>query len=551
MLKLRFESFRAFIEEYSSRISEEGMFLATDAVQEVGTSVEFEISLSDDFRLLHGVGEVVWKVSPKAGSKHPAGMAVRFKDTDEPSRRLIARLVDNHRKAGGSPFVLGETPIEAFQGEGAEASPGAPTAPIAETPTEAADLPALKPLEELETMELDLGQPETAAALSRAFEAPPDAPAPPPAAKPLPPDFAEEVEPGPPPPGPDAGAPPGWPGETAEPGEPDDLLSVPEIPAVGEAPPAPEEPAGLPWATAAEPAGPEPAAPEPAADAESKPPEPTIDSLRPPGLDEAREAAPYEEYSSVRLAGAASARARPAWIRVALIVAAVAVAAFAGAYFFADDLKTALGWGVESEVAAGPGAEPPESTRPRAEPEPAEPAEPESPSTEGAAPAAGTGPEGAPASSGAAAEPGVPPAAGPAPPSPPAQAPAPAPTPSLPADAALAPLTGVDRITWETPPGETVVILWADAPIRPGDYELLRVESPPPREVIKVFGVSRRFAGGEIALGTPEVLRLRTGLHDRPGGQDLHIVADLAGSEVAIASAETAGNRLLIRFTRK
>ncbi len=555
MLKLRFESFRAFIEEYSSRISEEGMFLATKSVQDPGTSVEFEISLSDDFRLLHGVGEVVWKVEPGSGSEHPAGMAVRFKDTDEPSRRLIARLVDNHRKAGGSPFVLGETPIEAFRSAPAGRPPEAPLAPsvaLGDAPTEVAELPPLEPFDELETLELDLSRPEAQALGTAPAAAPAEGPAEPaPAAPETPaPDLGETAAPPQPPVGPDVAAPPGWPPGEAEAGGPEDLLSVPEIPGVAEEPPdtaeaieGPSPPPPQP----PEPSGPEPAVPEPPPPALEAPAAgPTIDPLRPPGLGGPAPVEGYEEISSVEFAGAASASSRPAWIRIALIVAAVAAATFAGAYFFADDLKTALGWGVESEVAGGPGAGPAAPELPKRGSPPAGEAAP----ADGAA-SSGEAEDG-PAPGAEVADPAVaqtPPPVAPAPATP-AERSAPAPVPGETRRAAGA-LTGVDRVTWETAPGETVLILWADGPIRSGEYELHRVESPPPREVIKVFGVSRPFPGREIAVGTPEVERLRIGLHDAPAGQDLHFVADLAAPGVAIASAESAGNTLRVRFARR
>jgi uncharacterized protein (TIGR02266 family) len=106
---LEFESFRDFIQAFSPVVSEEGMFVAAgqlpDGLPGVGEELDFEVRLTDDFRLVHGHGDVAWvrEVDDSAGS---AGVAVRFVDLDEPSRRLLSRLLANYTKDGGRPFDL-------------------------------------------------------------------------------------------------------------------------------------------------------------------------------------------------------------------------------------------------------------------------------------------------------------------------------------------------------------------------------------------------------------------------------------------------------------
>jgi uncharacterized protein (TIGR02266 family) len=112
MVSLEFGSFREFVELYAGRISEQGMYIETAKPGEVGSNVEFEVALSDNFRLLHGTGEVIWSVGVAGILELPPGMAIRFKDTDEPSRRLIARLVDKRRKSGGEVFSLERPAVE-------------------------------------------------------------------------------------------------------------------------------------------------------------------------------------------------------------------------------------------------------------------------------------------------------------------------------------------------------------------------------------------------------------------------------------------------------
>jgi len=108
---LEFTSFRDFIDRYSARISDEGLFIVSERPPSVGESVTFEVRLSDDFRLMKGRGTVVWRVLPGTPA-HESGMAIRFEEIDEPSRRLITRLVNNYRGEGGTVFDL-TTPPEA------------------------------------------------------------------------------------------------------------------------------------------------------------------------------------------------------------------------------------------------------------------------------------------------------------------------------------------------------------------------------------------------------------------------------------------------------
>ena len=112
LVVIEFPSFRDFIDAYSPIISEEGIFIRNADVSEsnafsVGDRVDFEVRLKDDFRLIQGAGEVVWLgESDAAGGA--GGTAIRFHDVDEPSQRLISRLVGNYVRDGGKLFQIDE-----------------------------------------------------------------------------------------------------------------------------------------------------------------------------------------------------------------------------------------------------------------------------------------------------------------------------------------------------------------------------------------------------------------------------------------------------------
>lgn len=124
LLVLEFPSFRDFIDAYSPIISEEGIFIRNEDVSEsnafaVGDRVDFEVRLKDDFRLIQGSGEVVW-LGPSQAAGGATGTAIRFHDVDEPSQRLIARLVGNYSRDGGALFELGEPSAEIVSSVGEE-----------------------------------------------------------------------------------------------------------------------------------------------------------------------------------------------------------------------------------------------------------------------------------------------------------------------------------------------------------------------------------------------------------------------------------------------
>ncbi len=123
----------------------------------------------------------------------------------------------------------------------------------------------------------------------------------------------------------------------------------------------------------------------------------------------------------------------------------------------------------------------------------------------------------------------------------------PAPLPAVREDTGPA-ATGVDRITFEKAAGGTDVILWGNGAIRARSYVRSRIEGNPPRELIRISGIKRPAPAARLAVGTPEVLQVRTGLH---AGDELHVVLDLAGPKVTVTGVEEGENRLRIHLKKQ
>jgi uncharacterized protein (TIGR02266 family) len=98
-VRYRYQSFIDFIETQSMNISRSGMFIASKASVPIGTGIDFEFSLADGFPLLRGRAEVT------RISANPPGVGVRFDELDEPSRKLIDRIVEVNTEEGKRPTV--------------------------------------------------------------------------------------------------------------------------------------------------------------------------------------------------------------------------------------------------------------------------------------------------------------------------------------------------------------------------------------------------------------------------------------------------------------
>lgn len=136
------------------------------------------------------------------------------------------------------------------------------------------------------------------------------------------------------------------------------------------------------------------------------------------------------------------------------------------------------------------------------------------------------------------------------------ETPAPAPATAGPAGpAASAGLTGpavtfVDRITFEQAFGGTDIILWGNGAIRPEVYSQSRIGDPP-RELIRLTGIARPFPSTKVAVGTGEVRQVRVGFHEKAGGNELHVVIDLADPGVQVTRIEAQEKHLRIHLQKR
>jgi hypothetical protein len=109
----------------------------------------------------------------------------------------------------------------------------------------------------------------------------------------------------------------------------------------------------------------------------------------------------------------------------------------------------------------------------------------------------------------------------------------------------------LERITWWTVEGDTVVRLWLDGRADQARLESLRVVNGEPRFVLKLTGIAGPVPRDPVPIGSAHVDQLRFGVHPGPDGRQLHAVADLTDSDVELVGAIVADEGgLELRFSR-
>lgn len=531
-VQFKFDRFSGFISEYSANISPTGMFIVTERPEAPGEILDLEFRLGDGFEIIKGQGEVVWVRSLAEGPSRPPGMGIRFLALSPGCQDLIYRIVDRYVAQGGTPFDLAGAPTRpGGPSSGPEEAPSSVLAPVAAAAPEPPPLAREPdPFPELEGAAKDVAvlpwassQKETSMPggdvlpplepLDEIFhleEAPPAVPSAGPAAS-----GAQSVLPFPS----AAGTRPLSEPDPFPPLDPDLDLSQAGPTVVGFDEPLPDPPS-YPESRSELPGAkdlfasylPQPASP------------PETPHVRPLST----------------LAGGASVHQPRRLLPLVAVVAAVLAVAVAG-FLLRSRVVEWTGFGGEEVSAAEQAPVLPRSAVP--------PDDPTLREEMGGLTSDLAGSRETPtsASSGSPDEP------------PSAQAPdetesrplpevvrrKPAPAPSAGPAA-----TVVERITFEKVPGGTTVVVWGNGALRPESYKRVSVDSPP-REVIQIRGIEQPFSPVRIVVGTPEVKQIRIGYHEKPGGNELHVVVDLAGPQVRVDRIEPDGQRLRLRLQER
>ncbi|MGE0640434.1 MAG: PilZ domain-containing protein [Thermoanaerobaculia bacterium] len=135
-------------------------------------------------------------------------------------------------------------------------------------------------------------------------------------------------------------------------------------------------------------------------------------------------------------------------------------------------------------------------------------------------------------------------------------APEPAPAVAESAEPAAAPLPGgaaASRITdlaWRDAEGGAELVIRGDGPFGAGRYSYSEIGGENPRVLIRMRGMESPFRGSASG-STPLARGVRTGFHVNTGGNEIHLVVDLARPAARVASLAATDDGLLLRLSAR
>lgn len=112
------------------------------------------------------------------------------------------------------------------------------------------------------------------------------------------------------------------------------------------------------------------------------------------------------------------------------------------------------------------------------------------------------------------------------------------------------PATTLRDITWVRRGDALSVTLVTDGVLGEDRWNHFRMDESPAREVVRLRGIREPYRPA-IPVDAPELQRIRTGHHRKPGGDELHVVLDLASPRVHLTEIEADGSRLRLTLRRQ
>jgi len=109
---------------------------------------------------------------------------------------------------------------------------------------------------------------------------------------------------------------------------------------------------------------------------------------------------------------------------------------------------------------------------------------------------------------------------------------------------AISPADRVRLITWEQGVDSTVITLWGNGSFLTNRVSYFEIPGGQPRMLIKLRGIDLPYRETVLALGTAEVVRLRTGFHPQSQVNELHLALDLAAPGIGIERMERGESSL-------
>jgi hypothetical protein len=127
----------------------------------------------------------------------------------------------------------------------------------------------------------------------------------------------------------------------------------------------------------------------------------------------------------------------------------------------------------------------------------------------------------------------------------PSPAPAATPAPAEVDPASLPAATRIQVARWEPAAGGGFVVLEANGGVVPRRIRHLRLDNPP-RELLRISGISTPSEPDSVPVGGPLVARIRLGHHPELSPPELYVVVDLGSTAARVGEVRSSGNTIRI-----
>lgn len=127
----------------------------------------------------------------------------------------------------------------------------------------------------------------------------------------------------------------------------------------------------------------------------------------------------------------------------------------------------------------------------------------------------------------------------------PASSPTPVQAPAIDDPASLPPATRIQAVRWEPGGDGGTVVLVANGGVVPRRIRHLRLENPP-RELVRITGISSGSEPESLAVGGRLVARVRLGHHPELSPPELYVVVDLGTAGARVDEVQSTGSSVRI-----
>jgi uncharacterized protein (TIGR02266 family) len=106
-------------------------------------------------------------------------------------------------------------------------------------------------------------------------------------------------------------------------------------------------------------------------------------------------------------------------------------------------------------------------------------------------------------------------------------------------------------IAWRATAEGTTVTLSGDGAFPAGSFRWFEIRDDKPRLLVRLTGMSAGYKATSLSANDPLLADVRTGFHEKPGGNELHVVLDMKSPQFRVLDVTPSGSTLVVRLASR